>query len=45
MVEALGNPLAQAPATELRALRQVERAVTELAEHHGHIRLRAAAAG
>jgi DNA repair protein RecO (recombination protein O) len=45
MVEALGRPLAQAPATELRALRQVERAVTDLAEHHGHIRLRAAAAG
>jgi DNA repair protein RecO (recombination protein O) len=45
MVEALGRPLAQAPDAELRALRQVERAVTELAEHHGHIRLRAAAAG
>jgi DNA repair protein RecO (recombination protein O) len=45
MVEALGRPLAQAPATELRALRQVERAVTDLAEHHGHVRLRAAAAG
>ncbi len=45
MVEALGRPLAQAPATELRSLRQVERAVTDLAEHHGHIRLRAAAAG
>jgi DNA repair protein RecO (recombination protein O) len=44
MVEALGRPLAQAPATELRALRQVERAVTDLAEHHGHVRLRAAAA-
>jgi DNA repair protein RecO (recombination protein O) len=45
MVEALGRPLAQAPATEPRALRQVERAITELAEHHGHVRLRAAAAG
>jgi DNA repair protein RecO (recombination protein O) len=45
MVEALGRPLAQAPAVDLRALRQVERAVTDLAEHHGHIRLRAAAAG
>jgi DNA repair protein RecO (recombination protein O) len=45
MVEALGRPLAQTPHTELRALRQVERAVTDLAEHHGHIRLRAAAAG
>ena len=45
MVEALGRPLAQTPQTELRALRQVERAVTDLAEHHGHVRLRAAAAG
>lgn len=45
MVEALGRPLAQVPDAELRALRQVERAVTDLAEHHGHIRLRAAAAG
>ena len=45
MVEALGRPLAQAPESELRSLRQVERAVTDLAEHHGHIRLRAAAAG
>ena len=45
MVEALGRPLAQAPDSELRSLRQVERAVTDLAEHHGHIRLRAAAAG
>ena len=45
MVEALGQPLAQTPAVEVRALRQVERAITDLAEHHGHIRLRAAAAG
>jgi DNA repair protein RecO (recombination protein O) len=45
MVAALGHPLAQAPEAETRALRQVERAVTELAEHHGHVRLRAAAAG
>jgi DNA repair protein RecO (recombination protein O) len=45
MVEALGSPLSQVPASEPRALRQVERAVTDLAEHHGHIRLRAAAAG
>jgi DNA repair protein RecO (recombination protein O) len=45
MVEALGRPLAQGPQAEPRALRQVERAVTELAEHHGHVRLRAAAAG
>ena len=45
MVQALGRPLAQAPGAEPRALRQVERAVTELAEYHGHVRLRAAAAG
>jgi DNA repair protein RecO (recombination protein O) len=45
MVESLGRPLAQAPAAEPRVLRQVERAVTDLAEHHGHVRLRAAAAG
>ena len=44
MVEALGQPLAQTPGAEPRALRQVERAITDLAEHHGHIRLRAAAA-
>lgn len=45
MVGALGRPLAQTPPGELRVLRQVERAVTDLAEHHGHVRLRAAAAG
>jgi DNA repair protein RecO (recombination protein O) len=45
MVEALGRPLAETPHAQLRELRQVERAVTDLAEHHGHIRLRAAAAG
>jgi DNA repair protein RecO (recombination protein O) len=45
MVEALGRPLAETPDAGLRQLRQVERAVTDLAEHHGHIRLRAAAAG
>jgi DNA repair protein RecO (recombination protein O) len=45
MVDALGRPLADAPMGELRILRQVERAVGDLAEHHAHIRLRAAAAG
>jgi hypothetical protein len=45
MVEALGRPLAETPHAQLRELRQVERAVTDLAEHHGHVRLRAAAAG
>jgi DNA repair protein RecO (recombination protein O) len=45
MVEALGRPLAETPQAGLRELRQVGRAVTDLAEHHGHVRLRAAAAG
>ena len=42
MAEALGRPLAEAPAADERALRQVERAVGEIAEHHGHTRLRIA---
>lgn len=45
MVQALGTPLAQAPAASDRALRQVERAVADMGEHHAHVRLRAAAAG
>ncbi len=43
MVEALGAPLAAAPPAGKRALRQVERAITETLEHHAHVRLRAAA--
>jgi len=43
MVEALGSPLASAPSASDRALRQVERAVSETLEHHAHVRLRAAA--
>ena len=42
MTEALGRPLAEAPAGDERALRQVERAIGEIAEHHGHTRLRLA---
>ncbi|MGI8921442.1 MAG: DNA repair protein RecO [Solirubrobacteraceae bacterium] len=42
MVGALGASLAAAPAAPMRALRQVERAITELAEHHAQVRLRAA---
>jgi DNA repair protein RecO (recombination protein O) len=42
MVEALANPLSEAPAAEPRALRQVERAVGETLEHHAHVQLRAA---
>jgi DNA repair protein RecO (recombination protein O) len=40
LVGALGAPLAQAPAGSERALRQVERAIGETAEHHAHVRLR-----
>ena len=43
MVEALGSPLAAAPASTGRALRQAERAVTETLEHHAHVHLRSAA--
>jgi DNA repair protein RecO (recombination protein O) len=43
MVEALGIPLAAAPAAGERALHQVERAISETLEHHAHVRLRAAA--
>ena len=43
MVEALGRPLAQAPAASPRALRQAERAIGETLEHHAHVQLRAAA--
>ncbi len=43
MVEALGSPLADAPPTGERELRQADRAVTETLEHHAHVRLRPAA--
>ncbi|HEX5990422.1 MAG TPA: DNA repair protein RecO [Solirubrobacterales bacterium] len=43
MVEGLAKPLSEAPAAELRDLRQVERAVSETLEHHAHVQLRAAA--
>jgi DNA repair protein RecO (recombination protein O) len=43
MVEALGRPLAQAPAATDVALRQAERAITTTLEHHAHVQLRAAA--
>lgn len=43
MVDALGRPLADAPPASERALRQVERAVSETLEHHAHVRLRSAA--
>ncbi|MGH2916627.1 MAG: DNA repair protein RecO [Solirubrobacteraceae bacterium] len=40
MVGALGSPLVRAPDGSDAMLRQVERAICETAEHHGHVRLR-----
>ncbi|HEY2006477.1 MAG TPA: DNA repair protein RecO [Solirubrobacteraceae bacterium] len=40
LVDALGAPLAQAPDGSPRALRQVERAIGDTAEHHAQVRLR-----
>lgn len=42
MSEALGRPLREAPEASELALRQAERAIGETAEHHAHVRLRAA---
>jgi DNA repair protein RecO (recombination protein O) len=40
MVDALAKPLADAPEADGRALRQADRAVSETAEYHAHVRLR-----
>ena len=40
LVDALGSPLADAPAAPDDALRQVDRALAETLEHHAHVRLR-----
>jgi DNA repair protein RecO (recombination protein O) len=40
LVGALGAPLARAPDASQLALRQAERAISETAEHHAHVRLR-----
>jgi DNA repair protein RecO (recombination protein O) len=40
LLDSLAHPLAQAPAASERALREVERAISETAEHHAHVRLR-----
>lgn len=40
LVVAVGKPLAQAPEASALALRQAERAISETAEHHAHVRLR-----
>jgi DNA repair protein RecO (recombination protein O) len=45
LVTALGVPLAEAPDAPDRALRQVERAITETAEHHAQVHLRPLVAG
>jgi DNA repair protein RecO (recombination protein O) len=37
---ALARPLIEAPTASPRALRQAERAISETAAHHGHVRLR-----
>ncbi len=39
LVSALGEPLARVPEASERALRQAERAITETAEYHAHVRL------
>ncbi len=43
LAQALGRPLAEAPAADERTLRVVDRVVLETAAHHAHVRLRAAA--
>jgi DNA repair protein RecO (recombination protein O) len=40
MVDALANPLPDAPSASEQALRQADRAIGETAEHHAHVRLR-----
>jgi DNA repair protein RecO (recombination protein O) len=44
MTEALGQSLADAPIAPEQALGQVDRAISEILEHHAHIRLMPAAA-
>jgi DNA repair protein RecO (recombination protein O) len=43
MVAALGKPLAELPAADEAALRQVERAIGDVLAHHAHVQLRAVA--
>lgn len=40
LVAAVGRPLAEVPDAAELALRQAERAISETAEHHAHVRLR-----
>jgi DNA repair protein RecO (recombination protein O) len=43
MVAALGKPLAELPAVDTPALRQVDRAIGDVLSHHAHVRLSPAA--
>jgi DNA repair protein RecO (recombination protein O) len=43
MTAAVARPLADVPSTNPRSLRQAERAIGEMLEHHAHLRLRSAA--
>lgn len=40
MIDALGQPLSEAPEASERALGQADRAIAETLEHHAHVRLR-----
>jgi DNA repair protein RecO (recombination protein O) len=40
MVDALANPLSDAPEAGATALRQADRAIAETVEHHAHVRMR-----
>ncbi len=42
MTAVIGGPLARTPEATPRTLRQTERAIAEMLEHHAHLRLRAA---
>ncbi len=42
MTAAVGAPLAETPPASARTLRQAERAISEMLEHHAHLRLRSA---
>ena len=43
MVSALGKPLSELPLVDAPALRQVDRAITDVLSHHAHVRLAPAA--
>jgi DNA repair protein RecO (recombination protein O) len=43
MTAAVSRPLADVPSANPRSLRQAERAIGEMLEHHAHLHLRSAA--